>query len=108
VFAPERWLSSSGNQHSHQFAFGIGGRMCVAFNLAHKALYTVFLHLIAHYHVLPADGTTVEEIDPLLGLRGLNFVAAPRGYRARFVPREAEKLGIWLSQPNGGCESQFK
>lgn len=76
--------------------------MCVASHLAHNALYTVFLHLIAKYHILPADGTTAEEIDPLRGLEGLAFVATPRGTRARFVPREgAEKLQKWLDNTSG-------
>lgn len=74
--------------------------MCVASHLAHNALYTVFLHLIAKYHILPADGTTREEIHPLRGLEGLSFVATPRGSRAKFVPREgAEKLQAWLDNP---------
>ncbi|KAF4930353.1 3-hydroxyphenylacetate 6-hydroxylase [Colletotrichum viniferum] len=28
VFAPERWLPDAPDQYAHQFAFGIGGRMC--------------------------------------------------------------------------------
>ncbi|KAI1773191.1 cytochrome P450 [Hypoxylon cercidicola] len=99
TFAPERWMPNSNNPHAHQFAFGIGGRMCVASHLAHNALYTVFLHLIAHFHILPAEGETAEAIDPLRGLKGMSFVATPRGWRARFVPREGEKLAAWLESP---------
>ncbi|KAI0179855.1 cytochrome P450 [Hypoxylon sp. FL1284] len=99
TFAPERWLPGSSNPHTHQFAFGIGGRMCVASHLAHNALYTVFLHLIAHFRILPAEGETAEAIDPLKGLRGMTFVGTPRGWRARFVPREGEKLAAWLDEP---------
>ncbi|CAH0058145.1 unnamed protein product, partial [Clonostachys solani] len=53
VFDPERWLEGE-DVHRHQFAFGMGGRMCVASHVASKALYTVFLHLVAHFRVLPA------------------------------------------------------
>ncbi|KAI1459621.1 cytochrome P450 [Annulohypoxylon moriforme] len=101
VFAPERWLPSASNPHAHQYAFGIGGRMCVASHLAHKALYTVFLHLIAHFRILPAEGETIDAIDPINGLQGISFVGTPRGWRARFVPREGEKLAAWLESPGG-------
>lgn len=102
TFAPQRWLANSSNAHTHQYAFGIGGRMCVASHLAHNALYTVFLHLIAHFHILPAEGETVEAIDPIKGLKGFSFVGTPRGWRARFVPREGgEKLAAWLDSPDG-------
>ncbi|XDG05335.1 hypothetical protein ABKA04_004950 [Annulohypoxylon sp. FPYF3050] len=101
VFAPERWLPSASNPHAHQYAFGIGGRMCVASHLAHKALYTVFLHLIAHFHILPSEGETIDAIDPIKGLQGISFVGTPRGWRARFVPREGEKLAAWLEIPSG-------
>ncbi|OTB10519.1 hypothetical protein K445DRAFT_252780 [Daldinia sp. EC12] len=100
-FIPERWLKDASNIHAHQFAFGIGGRMCVASHLAHNALYTVFLHLIAHFRILPAEGETIEAIDPIKGLKGMAFVGTPRGWRARFVPREGEKLTAWLESPDG-------
>ncbi|CAI6094500.1 unnamed protein product [Clonostachys chloroleuca] len=96
VFAPERWLPDAPDASAHQYAFGIGGRMCVASLLAHKALYTVFLHIIAKFQILPADGETAEAIDPLAGLKGFTFVGTPRGFRARFVPRDGEKLKAWL------------
>ncbi|KAI1077228.1 cytochrome P450 [Whalleya microplaca] len=101
TFAPERWLPNSPTQYAHQYSFGIGGRMCVASHLAHNALYTAFLHLIAHFRILPAEGETAEAIDPLKGLKGMTFVATPRGWRARFVPREGEKLAAWLDNPDG-------
>ncbi|KAI1759521.1 cytochrome P450 [Hypoxylon sp. FL1150] len=88
TFAPERWLE--GGAHLHQFAFGIGGRMCVAHHLAHKALYAVFLHLIAHFEVLPVEGMDDALIaDPLEGVSEKEqFVSAPRGSKARLVPRD--------------------
>lgn len=98
VFNPDRWLEGSADHHAHQFAFGIGGRMCVAALLAQNALYTVYLHLIAHFHILPADGATIDEIDPLKGLKGRTFVGTPRGSRAKFVPRDAEKLKRFLAE----------
>lgn len=70
--------------------------MCVASLLAQNALYTVFLHLIAHFHILPATSKTALEIDPLLGLKGRSFVATPRGYEARFVPRNESALRAFL------------
>jgi 3-hydroxyphenylacetate 6-hydroxylase len=76
--------------------------MYVAFHLAHNVLYTVFLHLIAHFHILPAEGKTADEIDPLGGLEGVAFVGTPRGWQARFVSREGQKLETWLSRPGDG------
>jgi 3-hydroxyphenylacetate 6-hydroxylase len=75
--------------------------MCVASLLAHNALYTVFLHLIARFQIFPADGKGPDEIDPLAGLAGRAFVATPRGFRARFVPRDGQKLETWIDNPNG-------
>ncbi|KAH9885547.1 cytochrome P450 [Xylariomycetidae sp. FL2044] len=98
TFAPERWLAGSSNPHAHQYAFGIGGRMCVAQHLAHNALYTVFLHLIARFQILPADGEGPEAAHPLRGLKGLTFVGTPKGWRARFVPRDGDGLVAWLNQ----------
>ncbi|KAI1252827.1 hypothetical protein MGN70_005033 [Eutypa lata] len=96
TFAPERWLPNSSSTYAHQYAFGIGGRMCVASHLAHNALYTVFLHLIAKFRILPAEGETAEAIDPIAGLKGKLFVSSPRGWRARFIPREGDKINAWL------------
>ncbi|KAL0783570.1 hypothetical protein CaCOL14_001476 [Colletotrichum acutatum] len=100
VFAPERWLPDATDQYAHQFAFGIGGRMCVASHLAHSALYTAFLHLIAQFKILPADGKDSVEIDPIKGLDGLSFVAKPKGSQAKFVPRDGERLDGWLKSPD--------
>ncbi|KAF5526081.1 3-hydroxyphenylacetate 6-hydroxylase [Colletotrichum aenigma] len=97
VFAPERWLPDAPDQYAHQFAFGIGRRMCVASHLAHNALYTAFLHLIAHFEIFPADGQSSDEIDPIKGLKGLAFVATPKGSRARFAPRRDMELESLLN-----------
>ncbi|TEA17046.1 3-hydroxyphenylacetate 6-hydroxylase [Colletotrichum sidae] len=101
VFAPERWLPGAPDQYAHQFAFGMGGRMCVASHLAHNALYTAFLHLMARFEIAPADGKLAEEIDPIQGLKGLGFVATPKGSLARFVPRDGAGLESWLNDPDG-------
>ena len=74
--------------------------MCVASHLAQNALYTVFLHLIARFQIFPAEGKTANEIDPLAGLRSLAFVLTPRGFQARFVPRDGYKLESWLDKPD--------
>ncbi|KAK1658939.1 cytochrome P450 [Colletotrichum godetiae] len=100
VFDPERWLPDAPDQYAHHFAFGMGGRMCVASHLAHGALYTAFLHLIARFNILPADGKTSVEIDPIKGLNGLSFVASPKGFQAKFVPRDGAGLGRWLRSPD--------
>lgn len=77
--------------------------MCVAFLLAHNALYTAFLHLIARFHILPADGQTAEAMDAYKGLEPGVFVATPRHFRAKFIPREgAERLHRWLDYPDEG------
>ncbi|KAH8690458.1 cytochrome P450 [Talaromyces proteolyticus] len=92
TFAPERWLDSQSQSHQHQYAFGIGGRMCVASQLAAKALYTVFLHLIAHFKLLPADGElSPDAADPLRGLlEKENSRVTPRVRHVRFVPRDVD------------------
>ncbi|KAL2216045.1 cytochrome P450 [Thermoascus aurantiacus ATCC 26904] len=66
-FHPERWLGDS-DKHTHQFAFGYGARMCVASHLASSLLYTVLLHLLAHFEVRPAAQDTDATIDPVKGL----------------------------------------
>ncbi|KXH59693.1 hypothetical protein CSAL01_11562 [Colletotrichum salicis] len=100
VFAPERLLPDAPDQYAHQFDFGMGGRMCVASHLAHGALYTAFLHLIARFNILPADGKTLVKIDPIKGLKGLSFVATPKGFQAKFVPRDGAGLGRFLRSPD--------
>ncbi|KAM5343977.1 hypothetical protein ACJ41O_012514 [Fusarium nematophilum] len=92
-FIPERWLKP-GTTHLHQFAFGMGSRMCIANHLAHKALYTAFVHLIAHFEILPAVEAAGDPyvLDPVEGLlHKESFVATPRNCRVRLVPRNIEK-----------------
>ncbi|KAF7562302.1 hypothetical protein G7046_g1809 [Stylonectria norvegica] len=99
IFDPERWLDGDVTANRHQFAFGMGGRMCVASHVASKALYTVFLHLIAHFQVLPAEGMDdPSAYDPLKGLLNLeNPQAGPLATVVRFVPRNAEVTRKMLS-----------
>ncbi|KAK7750527.1 hypothetical protein SLS62_007503 [Diatrype stigma] len=102
IFAPERWLTADG-AHSHQFAFGIGGRMCPASHLAHKALYAVFLHLFAHFEVLPApaagDDGDVFVDDALEGVAEKEqFVSTPRAVAARLVPRDRARTAEMLAK----------
>ena len=70
--------------------------MCAASHLAYRALYTVFLHLIAKFEIFPAEGTSADEIDPIAGLTGRAFNSTPKGFRARFVSRDGQKLDEWL------------
>jgi 3-hydroxyphenylacetate 6-hydroxylase len=100
-FLPERWLDTENTTHLHQFAFGIGGRTCIANHLAHKALYTAFLHLIAHFEILPAEASINDPhvLHPLEGLlQKESFVATPRNRTVRLVPRSLARtkrvLGI--------------
>ncbi|KXH38037.1 hypothetical protein CSIM01_04527 [Colletotrichum simmondsii] len=81
VFAPERWLPDAPDQYAHQFAFA-------------------FLHLIARFKILPTDGKDSVEIDPIKGLDGLSFVAKPKGFQAKFVPRDGARLDGWLKSPD--------
>lgn len=90
-FDPDRWLDGD-VVHRHQFAFGMGGRMCVASHVASKALYTVLLHLVAHFEILPAgDGPDTVAWDPLEGLLSKgNHQAAPAATYVRLVARNVE------------------
>ena len=99
-FNPDRWLEGSPEQHASQFAFGFGGRMCIAFLLAHNVLYTAFLHLIARFHILPTEGQGPDAIHALDGLEPGSFVATPKYFRARFMPREGKELVRWLDNPD--------
>lgn len=74
--------------HRHQFAFGMGGRMCVASHVASKALYTVIVHLVGHFEILPAEGAPTTAIDPIDGLltQG-NHQAAPAATYVKLRPR---------------------
>lgn len=84
-------MDESQAANRHQYAFGIGGRMCVANHVAHKALYTVFLHLIAHFKMFPAPGAEDPIVaDPIEGLLTReNPIAGPKARVVRFVPRDA-------------------
>lgn len=66
--------------------------MCVASQLANKVLYTVFLHLIAHFKLLPAGGDLGSDAaDPLKGLLDdENSRVTPRVHHVRFVPRDVD------------------
>ncbi|KAH7014654.1 cytochrome P450 [Microdochium trichocladiopsis] len=104
-FAPERWLD--GDQpatNRHQYAFGIGGRMCVASHVASKALYTVLLHLIAHFRFQPCESAedlfaaTSQAADPLEGLLVReNPSVEARARMVRLVPRDEDALRAMLS-----------
>lgn len=79
----------------------MGSRMCIANHLAHKALYTAFLHLIAHFEILPAGDSADNShaIDPIEGLlQKESFVATPATSTVRLVPRDLARtkrvLGI--------------
>ncbi|KAI1105540.1 cytochrome P450 [Jackrogersella minutella] len=99
VFEPERWMDDDQTANRHQYAFGIGGRMCVASHVATKALYAVFFHLIAHFRVIPA-GDTIDPIsaDPIEGLLTReNPIANPKARTVRFVPRNADVTRRMLS-----------
>jgi 3-hydroxyphenylacetate 6-hydroxylase len=65
-------------------------------------LYTAFLHLIAKFRVLPPEDRTSGVIDPLRDLRDNGtFIATPRDFEARLIPREGEEeLRKWLDHPN--------
>lgn len=96
-FLPERWLGSS-QKHTHQFAFGYGGRMCVASHVSHNALYTVYLHLIAYFQIKTVEGEakelTIDPLESLLDIEGT--AAAPKSFRARFVPRDRAMLQDYI------------
>jgi len=96
TFEPRRWLSADPHQH---YSFGYGGRMCVASHLANKALYTVFLHLIGNFEILPGkDDDGKIDIDPLTGIDNVNHQrAAPRWRKLRFVPRDLNRLRTALN-----------
>lgn len=93
-FRPERWLG----KHTHQFAFGFGGRMCVASHVSHNALYTVYLHLIAHFEIRPVEGqTSASAIDPLESLKDVEGTAAtPSNFKVRFIPRNKVQLEEYI------------
>ncbi|KAF4464133.1 3-hydroxyphenylacetate 6 hydroxylase [Fusarium albosuccineum] len=99
VFDPERWLDGDVTANRHQFAFGMGGRMCVASHVASKALYTLFVHLVAHFEILPADKSRYPSAwDPLTGLLDKeNPQAAPLATSVRFAPRNPDKTRRMLS-----------
>lgn len=73
--------------------------MCVASHVASKALYTVFLHLIAHFHISTVDGAPEPVAwNPLEGLLSKgNHQAAPAATRVKLVPRNAEATKRMLS-----------
>jgi cytochrome P450 len=98
IFDPDRWLSGDA-VHRHQFAFGMGGRMCVASHVASRALYTVLVHLISHYKISPADESSdPASWDPLEGLLSKgNHQAAPAATRVRLELRDVHATKTMLS-----------
>lgn len=74
--------------------------MCVASQLAAKALYTVFLHLIAHFELLPAEESPdLDAADPLKGLlEKENSRVTPRVRHVRFVPRNKDTTRKMLAE----------
>lgn len=74
--------------------------MCVASHIATKALYTVFLHLIAHFHISPAEGFgNHTSWDPLGGLLNKeNPQAAPLATLVNFLPRNLAATKAMLSR----------
>ncbi|KAF4627038.1 hypothetical protein G7Y89_g11120 [Cudoniella acicularis] len=101
-FSPERWLRTS-EKLPHQFAFGYGSRMCVASHVSHNALYTVYLHLIAHFRIHPAEGETKESaLGPLQRLIDIEATApTPRTFKARFAPRDKAMLQNYILEAIG-------
>ncbi|KAI1461872.1 cytochrome P450 [Annulohypoxylon moriforme] len=99
IFEPERWMDGDQTANRHQYAFGIGGRMCVASHVATKALYAAFFHLIAHFQVFPAEETKDPIVaDPIEGLLTReNPIANPKARTVRFVPRNADITRQMLS-----------
>lgn len=99
VFEPERWLDGDQTANRHQYAFGIGGRMCVASHVATKALYAAFFLLIAHFKVFPAEETENPIVaDPIEGLLTReNPIAGPKARTVRFEPRSADITRQMLS-----------
>lgn len=100
-FIPERWYHPEGEAGLPLFAFGFGTRMCVAYHLATRALYVVFLHLLANYKIFPEDhqGTEFGEDDDCDLIHPLKGVVDPTalGYSPlllplKFVPRDEERL----------------
>ncbi|KAI1383441.1 cytochrome P450 [Hypoxylon trugodes] len=98
-FEPERWMGGDQTANRHQYAFGIGGRMCVASHVATKALYAAFFHLIAHFRILPAEETMdILVADPIEGLvTRENPIAGPKARMVRFVPRHPDVTRRMLS-----------
>jgi 3-hydroxyphenylacetate 6-hydroxylase len=93
-FLPERWLEKETAGH---FAFGYGGRMCVASHVANKAVYMAFLHLILTYEILPEEGSAAD-IDPISGIKDVKHTrAAPKPSKVRFVPRNEKVLEDYLA-----------
>ncbi|KAF3062034.1 3-hydroxyphenylacetate 6-hydroxylase [Daldinia childiae] len=99
IFEPERWMDGDQTANRHQYAFGIGGRMCIASHVATKALYAVFLHLIAHFQILPAEDTMDPIVaDPIEGLLTReNPIAGPKARTVRFIPRNINATRRMLS-----------
>lgn len=73
--------------------------MCVASHVATKAIYTVLLHVIAHFEIHPTDDSLdPSSYDPLDGLLAKeNPQAQPRARMVEFVPRNADATKKMLS-----------
>lgn len=94
LFDPERWLSHSelnspGTPHC---AYGVGARICPAWNIANRILYGLLLRIVLAFR-LEADPddpppTSYEDF----GCTPENILNSPRPFKVRFIPRDEAKL----------------
>ncbi|KAK2022199.1 cytochrome P450 [Colletotrichum zoysiae] len=100
VFRPERWLEQP---DAPLFTYGIGYRMCTGYLLANRELYIVYMRLLGSFRIEKHDDVDHHPVsgnaDPA------SLVSAPRPYRARFVPRDANALSEVLYDADKQAQS---
>ena len=96
AFLPERFLS---NPDLPIFTYGVGTRMCAGYVLGNRELYIVFLRLISSFQILPDTKESTLDYDPVTGVFDpTSLVSYPKRFGSRFVPRDEEKLRMWLAK----------
>lgn len=98
VFEPTRWLNQpeiNGPGLPH-FAYGIGSRVCPAWQISNRIMYMVLLRLILAFRLLPDEKMPPPTDYVTYGETPAGVANAPKPFLVRFVPRSPERLRVML------------
>ncbi|KAF2098444.1 cytochrome P450 [Rhizodiscina lignyota] len=94
LFDPERWLTDSelnglGTPHC---AYGVGARVCPAWNIANRILYGLLFRMVLAFQLQADPEDPPPESYEDFGCTPDMVLNSPRPFKVRFVPRDEAKL----------------